>query len=89
MGKFSMHDDIKMKETSLGGGSFLWDSGVYKTIIDMAYFDQSKGGAHSLNVTLLNEDGKKLEKIFTKTKKIRKDIIEAGQDVKKPDFGRK
>lgn len=61
MGKFSMHDDIKMKETSLGGGSFLWDSGVYKTIVDMAYFDQSKGGAHSLNVTLLGEDGKKLK----------------------------
>jgi len=61
MGKFSMHDDIKLKETSLGGGSYLWDSGVYKTIIDMAYFDQSKGGAHSLNVTLLGEDGKKLK----------------------------
>jgi len=61
MGKFSMHDDIKLKETSLGGGSYLWDSGVYKTIVDMAYFDQSKGGAHSLNVTLLSEDGKKLK----------------------------
>jgi len=36
-----------------------------------------------------NEDGKKLEQIFTKTKKIRKEIIEAGQDVGKPDFGRK
>ena len=36
-----------------------------------------------------NEDGKKLEKFFLKTKKIRKDIIEAGQDVKKPHFGRK
>ena len=36
-----------------------------------------------------NEDGKKLEQIFTKTKKIRKDIVEAGQDVEKPDFGRK
>lgn len=56
-----MHDDIKLKETSLGGGSYLWDSGVYKTIVDMAYFDQSKGGAHSLNVTLLSEDGKKLK----------------------------
>ena len=56
-----MHDDIKLKETSLGGGSYLWDSGVYKAIIDMAYFDQSKGGAHSLNVTLLGEDGKKLK----------------------------
>ena len=38
---------------------------------------------------ILSEDGDKLEKIFAKTKKIRKDIIEAGQDVKKPDFGRK
>jgi len=36
-----------------------------------------------------NENGKKLEKIFTNTKKIRKEIIDAGQDVKKPDFGRK
>ena len=30
-----------------------------------------------------------LEEIFTKTQKIRKEIIEAGQDVSKPDFGRK
>ena len=36
-----------------------------------------------------SEDGKKLEQIFTKTKKIRKDIVEAGQDVEKPNFGRK
>jgi len=36
-----------------------------------------------------NEDGKKLEEIFLKTKKIRKEIIKAGQDVNKPDFGRK
>ena len=35
-----------------------------------------------------NEDGKKLEKIFTQTKKIRKEIVEAGQDVIKPNFGR-
>jgi len=42
-----------------------------------------------LKKAIENEDGKKLEQIFTKTKKIRKDIIKAGQDVKKPDFGRK
>jgi prephenate dehydrogenase len=35
-----------------------------------------------------NEDGKKLEEIFIKTKKIRKEIIKARQDVRKPDFGR-
>ena len=42
-----------------------------------------------LKKAIENEDGKKLEKIFAKTKKIRKEIVEAGQDVKKPDFGRK
>ena len=42
-----------------------------------------------LKKAIENEDGKKLEEIFIKTKKIREDIIEAGQDVKKPDFGRK
>ncbi|MDC1476325.1 prephenate dehydrogenase/arogenate dehydrogenase family protein [Pelagibacteraceae bacterium] len=41
-----------------------------------------------LKEAINSEDGKKLEKIFSKTKKIRQDIIEAGQDVKKPDFGR-
>ena len=42
-----------------------------------------------LKKAIQNEDGKKLEKIFTRTKQIRKDIVRAGQDVKKPDFGRK
>jgi|TARA_B100000929_G_scaffold269978_1_gene239859 hypothetical protein len=62
MGKFSMRDDIELKETSLGGGSFLWDTDVYTCIIDMAYFDQSVGGAHSLNLTLMNDaDSKQLK----------------------------
>jgi len=42
-----------------------------------------------LKKAIENEDGKKLEQIFTKTKKIRKDIVKSGQDVEKPDFGRK
>ena len=46
-------------------------------------------GLEDLKKAIENEDGKKLEEIFTKTKKIRKDIVEAGQDVEKPDFGRK
>ena len=41
-----------------------------------------------LKVAIENEDGKKLEEIFTKTKKIRKEIIKAGQDIGEPDFGR-
>ena len=36
-----------------------------------------------------NKNEVKLEKIFKKTKKIRKEIVEAGQDISKPDFGRK
>ena len=42
-----------------------------------------------LKKAIENEDGKKLEEIFAKTKKIRKKIVEVGQDVEKPDFGRK
>ena len=42
-----------------------------------------------LKKAIKNKDGKKLEKIFTKTKKIRKEIVDAGQDVEKADFGRK
>ena len=45
--------------------------------------------SEDLKKAIENEDGKKLEEIFTKTKKIRKEIVEAGQDVEKPDFGRK
>ena len=43
----------------------------------------------NLKIVIKNKNEDKLEKIFTKTKKIRKDIIEAGQDISKPDFGRK
>ena len=42
-----------------------------------------------LKKAIINKNEKKLEKIFMKTKKIRKKIIDAGQDINKPDFGRK
>jgi len=42
-----------------------------------------------LKKAIKSKNEKKLEKIFKKTKKIRKEIIEAGQDISKPDFGRK
>ena len=51
--------------------------------------DQFIKNLEDLKKMIENEDGKKLEQIFTKTKKIRKDIVKAGQDVEKPDFGRK
>ena len=51
--------------------------------------DKFIGNLEDLKKAIESEDGKKLEQIFTKTKKIRKDIVKAGQDVEKPDFGRK
>ena len=42
-----------------------------------------------LKKAIKTKNEKKLEKIFTETKKIRKEIIKAGQDIEKPDFGRK
>jgi len=41
-----------------------------------------------LKKAIKNKNEKKLEKIFTKTKLIRKEILAAGQVIKKPDFGR-
>lgn len=45
----------------VGGGSFLWDSGVYKANIEMVYLDQAKSGAVSFNILLKNEEGKELK----------------------------
>ena len=36
-----------------------------------------------------DKNGNELVKIFLSTKEVRKEIIKAGQDTKKPDFGRK
>ena len=41
-----------------------------------------------LKKAIENEDKNKLEEIFIRTKKIRREIVKAGQDVGKPDFGR-
>ena len=42
-----------------------------------------------IKTAIKNKDGEKLIKIFSKTKKVRKEIIKAGQDTDKPGFGRK
>ena len=42
-----------------------------------------------LKKAIKNKNEKKLEKIFKKTKKIRKEIVKAGQDIGKANFGRK
>ena len=44
---------------------------------------------NEIKSAIQNKDSKKLLEIFSSTKKVRKEIIEAGQDTEKPDFGRK
>ena len=44
---------------------------------------------NEIKVAIKNKDSKKLLEIFSSTKKVRKEIIEAGQDTDKPGFGRK
>ena len=51
--------------------------------------DKFINNLEDLKKAIKNQDGKKLEKIFTKTKRIRQEIVKAGQDISKPDFGRK
>ena len=55
-------EDIKVTEKdTLGGGSFVWNTGVYDVIVDGAYIDVSKGGAYSINLALKDvETGKVL-----------------------------
>jgi prephenate dehydrogenase len=42
-----------------------------------------------IKIAIRDKDRKKLMKIFSSTKKVRKEIIKAGQDTDKPGFGRK
>ena len=44
---------------------------------------------NEIKTAIKNKDGERLMKIFTSTKKVRKEIIKAGQDTEKPGFGRK
>ena len=51
--------------------------------------DYSSKNLNEIKDAIKNKDSKKLLEIFSLTKKVRKEIIEAGQDTDKPGFGRK
>ena len=51
--------------------------------------DNYSKNLNEIKDAIKNKDSKKLLEIFSSTKKVRKEIIEAGQDTDKPDFGRK
>jgi len=74
-------------------------SGVVLMIRCSILFDNSENILKVLNdysknldeikTAIEKKDGEKLMKIFSSTKKVRKEIIKAGQDTEKPGFGRK
>ena len=51
--------------------------------------DNYSRNLNEIKEAIKNKDSKKLLEIFSSTKKVRKEIIEAGQDTDKPGFGRK
>jgi prephenate dehydrogenase/cyclohexadieny/prephenate dehydrogenase len=51
--------------------------------------DSYSKNLNEIKDAIKNKDSEKLLEIFSSTKKVRKEIIEAGQDTDKPGFGRK
>jgi cyclohexadieny/prephenate dehydrogenase len=51
--------------------------------------DNYSKNLNEIKDAIKNKDSKKLLEIFSSTKRVRKEIIEAGQDTDKPGFGRK
>lgn len=52
---------IESDKDSLGTSKFApWESGSYPVVIDLAYVDESKGGAMSINFTFKTQDAKEL-----------------------------
>lgn len=60
--KLATDTSIELDKDTLGSGSKFgpWESGVYETVIDLAYVDESKGGAISVNLTFKTQEGKEL-----------------------------
>jgi len=54
---------IQQDKDVLGGSKFgPWESGIYDTVIDLAYVDESKGGATGINFVFKTQEGKELRK---------------------------
>ena len=58
-----------------------YKSTIIPKLINSLMFDGKK--------TIAEKDGKKLLSIFEKAKEFREEVIKAGQDTDKPNFGRK
>jgi hypothetical protein len=60
--KLATDATIEADKDTLGGSKFgPWDSGVYDAVIDLAYVEESKGGAIGINFTFKTQEGKELK----------------------------
>lgn len=59
----TIDSSIEQDKDTLGGSKFSpWESGIYDAAIDLAYVDESKGGATGISFVFKTQEGKELRK---------------------------
>jgi hypothetical protein len=56
--------DVKEDGDSLGMGSYVLESGLYQTTVDLAYISVSAGGAMGINCVFKTKDGREIRQVF-------------------------
>lgn len=56
--------DVKDDGDSLGMGSYVLDSGLYQTHVDLVYMSVSAGGAMGMNCVFKTKDGREIRQTF-------------------------
>lgn len=51
----------KQSNERIGGGGYIWKSGVHKATIKMVYMNQAKSGAVSFNIVMENAEGQTMK----------------------------
>ena len=59
--------NIQGEEDRLGGGGFVWDSGIHLVTVDLAYLQKSGSGATGLFLVLKGEDKRELKQTLWMT----------------------
>ena len=64
----TVSSDIEQDKDTLGTSKFApWESGAYDVVIDLAYVEESKGGAMGVNFVFKTQDGKELNQTIYMT----------------------
>jgi hypothetical protein len=64
----TVSNDIEQDKDTLGTSKFApWESGAYPAVIDLAYVEESKGGAMGIKFVFKTQDGKELDQTIYMT----------------------